>query len=60
MPCRSLPALFGREGKKVGRSDFDSSYLELGNIRAVKLISALNQLEKFSSVGVTATQINVE
>lgn len=54
------PALFGREGKKAGRSDFDSSYLQLGNVRAVKLISALNQLAKFSSVGVTATQINVE
>jgi len=56
----TLPALFGREGKKVRRSDFDSSYLQIRNKRAAKLISVLNQLVKFSSVGVTGSQINVE
>lgn len=35
----ALPALFGRGGRKVGRSDIGSSYLQLRNIRAVKLIS---------------------
>lgn len=58
-PVRQLafPALFGREGKKAWGSDFDSSYLQLRNRRAVKLISVLNQLVKFSPVGV---KINVE
>lgn len=35
----ALPALFGRGERKVGRSDIGSSYLQLRNIRAVKLIS---------------------
>lgn len=56
----ALSALFGREGNKMGRPAFDSFYLQVRNTRAVKLISVSNQLVNFSSVGVTASQINVE
>lgn len=56
----TLSALFGREGKKMRRPAFDSFYPQVRNIRAVKLISVSNHMVNFSSVGVTASQINVE
>lgn len=41
-PCRQLFSLFGKGGEKVGRSNIGSPYLQLRNIRAVKLISWWN------------------
>lgn len=38
-PADCSSSLFGKGGRKVGRSDIGSSYLQLRNVRAVKLIS---------------------